>query len=262
MSTIIMSACWPLQGMSPAQKAVLISLSDNANDDGVCWPSVTKIASRTCLSVRAVQGAIRWLCKVNLLAMNSRNGRSTVYTITPAAYSPPQDVRPASAAPTHAADAPLPPQELHHTPAGAAPRTVSEPSSEPSRKRKSANDTFTIDQMIELSPPDLTEQTARDYFQFRKKKGPLNTTIWNTVMAELDECRKAGIDADKALAEAMTAGWQGFKTDWLVNRLKKDVWTAASTGKQSRHTNLDQINHEDGLEQQADGTYRIASVNP
>lgn len=27
MSTILMSACWPLQGMSPAQKAVLISLA-------------------------------------------------------------------------------------------------------------------------------------------------------------------------------------------------------------------------------------------
>lgn len=121
---------------------------------------------------------------------------------------------------------------------------------------------FTIGQMLELSPPDLTEQTARDYFQFRKKKGPLNTTIWNTVLAELDECRKAGIDSDKALAEAMTAGWQGFKVDWLVNRLKKDAWTAASTGKPSKHTNLDHINHEDGLEQQADGTYRIASVSP
>ncbi|HCL3300057.1 TPA: helix-turn-helix domain-containing protein, partial [Pseudomonas aeruginosa] len=34
MSTIIMSACWPLQGLTPAQKAVLISLADNANDEG------------------------------------------------------------------------------------------------------------------------------------------------------------------------------------------------------------------------------------
>ena len=33
MSTIIMAACWPLQGMSPSQKAVLISLADKANDD-------------------------------------------------------------------------------------------------------------------------------------------------------------------------------------------------------------------------------------
>lgn len=55
MSTIIMSACWPLQGMSPSQKAVLVSLADQANDDGVCWPSVESIGRRTCLSERAVR---------------------------------------------------------------------------------------------------------------------------------------------------------------------------------------------------------------
>ncbi|HCL4023078.1 TPA: helix-turn-helix domain-containing protein, partial [Pseudomonas aeruginosa] len=52
-----MTQCWPLQGMSAPQKAVLISLADNSNDDGVCWPSVAKIAERTCLSERAVRNA-------------------------------------------------------------------------------------------------------------------------------------------------------------------------------------------------------------
>jgi len=48
MSTIIMSQCWPLQGLSVTQKAVLISLADQANDDGVCWPAVGTIATRCC----------------------------------------------------------------------------------------------------------------------------------------------------------------------------------------------------------------------
>ena len=30
MSTIIMSHCWPIDGISPAQKAVLISLANEA----------------------------------------------------------------------------------------------------------------------------------------------------------------------------------------------------------------------------------------
>lgn len=88
MSTIIMSACWPLQGMTPAKKAVLISLADNANDEGVCWPSIARIAERTCLSERAVRDALRWLEDANLLASNQRQGRSTWYTVTPAAYAP------------------------------------------------------------------------------------------------------------------------------------------------------------------------------
>ena len=83
MSTIIMTACWPLQGMSPAQKAVLVSLADNANDDGVCWPSVARIAERTCLSERAVRNALRWLEQVHVLTAHQRAGRSTWYTVSP-----------------------------------------------------------------------------------------------------------------------------------------------------------------------------------
>lgn len=88
MSIIIMSQCWPLQGMTPAQKAALISIADNAKDDGVGWPSVPYIAMRTCLSDRSVQNAIRWLISAGILSAQERNGRSTVYTVTPAAAAP------------------------------------------------------------------------------------------------------------------------------------------------------------------------------
>ncbi|WP_339408018.1 helix-turn-helix domain-containing protein [Pseudomonas helleri] len=132
MSTIIMSACWPLQGMSPTQKAVLISLADNASDEGVCWPSINTIGVRTCLSERAVRGALRWLEDAGVLTSNQRYGRSTWYTITPAGYAPGTKCPPA-------ADAPPPRQEVPDTPAAAAPRTVIEPSSEPSPVVEGAN---------------------------------------------------------------------------------------------------------------------------
>lgn len=138
MSTIIMSACWPLQGLTPAQKAVLIGLADNANDEGVCWPSVAKIAERTCLSERAVQQAIKVLNECKALSIEARQGRSTMFTVTPAAFTPPQKVHPrrkctpAASAPTPADAAPPPPQDMHPTPAASAPRTVIEPTREPS----------------------------------------------------------------------------------------------------------------------------------
>ena len=88
MSTILMGACWPLQGMSPAQKAVLVSLADQANDDGVCWPGITTIAKRTCLSERAVQDALAWLQAVGLVFREYRLNTSTSYTITPDGYKP------------------------------------------------------------------------------------------------------------------------------------------------------------------------------
>ncbi|MFF6481231.1 helix-turn-helix domain-containing protein [Pseudomonas aeruginosa] len=125
MSTIIMSACWPLQGMSPAQKAVLISLADQANDQGVCWPAVDSIAMRCCLSKRAVQQAIKWLRGAGIVSVEERQGRSTMYSVTPAAYAPPQEMHPRRKC-TPAGTAP--------TPADAAPRTVIEPSGEPSEE--------------------------------------------------------------------------------------------------------------------------------
>lgn len=86
MSTIIMSQCWPLRGLSVTQKAVLISLADQANDDGVCWPAVGTIAARCCMSARAVRTAMDHLEAVGLLTRDRRFNSSTVYKVTPANF--------------------------------------------------------------------------------------------------------------------------------------------------------------------------------
>lgn len=88
MSTIIMAACWPLQGMSPSQKAVLISLADQANDDGVCWPAVGTIAARTCLSERAARDALAWLQSAGAVFREYRHNTSTSYTVCPKRFDP------------------------------------------------------------------------------------------------------------------------------------------------------------------------------
>lgn len=76
-----MSLCWPLQMPSTA-KSVLISLADNANDAGHCWPSIPAIAKRTCFSERAVTNAIHWLEKNDFLIADRDNGRHTKYQLT------------------------------------------------------------------------------------------------------------------------------------------------------------------------------------
>ncbi|MBO9766490.1 MULTISPECIES: helix-turn-helix domain-containing protein [Xanthomonas] len=86
MSTLIMSQCWPMQ-MPPTPKAVLISLADNANDQGHCWPSIPTIAERTCFSERAVQSAIRWLEGNGVLTTDRSNGRHTRYWLTPGSFT-------------------------------------------------------------------------------------------------------------------------------------------------------------------------------
>ncbi|WP_265350108.1 helix-turn-helix domain-containing protein [Stenotrophomonas maltophilia] len=78
-----MSQCWPLQGLSVTQKAVLISLADQANDEGVCWPAIATIGKRCCMSARAVRTAMDHLEVVGLLTRERRFNSSNVYAVTP-----------------------------------------------------------------------------------------------------------------------------------------------------------------------------------
>lgn len=82
MSTRIMALCWPLR-MPPTAKSVLISLADNANDSGYCWPSIETICERTCFSRRAVIDAIHWLEAEKYVTADRSNGRKTAYWVTP-----------------------------------------------------------------------------------------------------------------------------------------------------------------------------------
>lgn len=203
MSTILMSACWPLQGMSPAQKAVLISLADQANDDGYCWPSVGTIASRTCLSERAVQGAIKWLQSARLLGASERRGTSSVYQITPAAYAPPQEMRPADAAPRGAGNAPPPPQMLHPTPADAAPK----PSMNRQLNRKEPKDTRADAQDFVL-PGWVPADTWAAFMETRKTKKAKSTDYaLSLIVKDLERFKAAGHDPVAILNNSIKAGW-------------------------------------------------------
>ena len=94
MSTFILSACWELTGMSSTQKIVLISLADQANDEGVCWPSIKSISKRSCLTERAVRNALEWLKKAKILEVQQRFNSSNVYKITTKNYLPPEQCTP------------------------------------------------------------------------------------------------------------------------------------------------------------------------
>lgn len=203
MSTILMSACWPLQGMSPAQKAVLISLADQANDDGYCWPSVGTIAKRTCLSERAVQGAIKWLQAAGLLGASERRGTSSVYQITPAAYAPPQEMRPAANAPTPADAAPPPPQMLHPTPADAAPK----PSMNRQLNRKEPKDTRADATWFVL--PDWIPADAWAAFMETRKTKKAKSTAYalGLIVKSLEAFKADGHDPLAILNASIKAGW-------------------------------------------------------
>jgi hypothetical protein len=222
VSTLVMSQCWPLQ-MPPTQKAVLISLADNANDHGVCWPSIPTIAMRTCFSERAIQGAIKWLETNGALKADRSNGRHTSYTVTPATYQqPPQEMHPrskctgAADAGTPAGDASVPPQEMHQPPQE-VPSNRKEPSSEPSMNRQTppAGDGGVFNALKFLKGKGVAEQHAKDWLRVRKdKKLPPTQTALEDIAAEVE---KSGVPFDDVIKLCCVRGWAGFKASWLTN---------------------------------------------
>lgn len=58
---------------SPTSKLVLVKLADNANEEGLCWPSMKKLVAHTELSERAVRKHLLILEKMGLIAIERRN---------------------------------------------------------------------------------------------------------------------------------------------------------------------------------------------
>ena len=105
-------------------KLALLQLADNANDEGVSWYSVPKMASRCDMSERALQGHIKELVAAGLLSIKERPGTSRIYQLQ---YQEAQLIAPQILHHTPAEVAPLPPQILHHTPAEVADDPNNEP---------------------------------------------------------------------------------------------------------------------------------------
>jgi len=101
------------------QKFVLVALCDNANDQGECYPSISRLMAKCSLSDRAVQLALAQLEKSGHLKREFLRGRATNYTITdPRTWFTPERGSP--------------PNVVHPTPERRSPITIIEPSIEPS----------------------------------------------------------------------------------------------------------------------------------
>ena len=200
MSIIFLNNFWMVKGISPTQKLVLISLGDQANDDGICWPSVATIQKRTCLSERAVRNAIKKLEELGYLHRSHRLNQPTFYTLylqavdPPAPYAPQQLV---SKVPAPDAD----------TPALDSNITTNNQKEPPKKNTLSAKD------LVELG---VDEQIAKDFLTIRKtKRLPLTQTALDGIAREAE---KAGIELATAIKLSTESGWAGFKAAWVKNQ--------------------------------------------
>lgn len=232
MSIALMTEVWKAD-MPAGRKLVLLSLCDNANDQGECFPSISMIAKRCSMGERTVQGHINDLQEQGALVRMERAGRSTIYTINPRRFCTPADSAPPQILhPTPAEIAPPPPQILHPTPADSAPITINEPSIEPSKKQKTG--------AALPCPSDVDSQVWADWQVVRKAKkgGALTETALDGVRRE---ALKAGWTLDAAIRECCARSWVGFKADWVASA------PARANQSAGRHTGFASKNYREGV---------------
>ena len=207
-----MGLCWPLQ-MPPTPKAVLISLADNANDQGYCWPSIAKISERTCFSKRAVIDAIAWLEQSGILAADRTNGRHTTYVINPSDFVQPvqqahQCVSSTGASPaSEPVHLPHQPVHLPHQPVQQLHTNHQEPSITVNRsnRQKGARDIH-----VEL-PEWLSPETWADWVDHRKSiRKPMTKRAAELSIGQLADLRSQGFTPKAVIENAIVSGWQGL----------------------------------------------------
>jgi phage replication O-like protein O len=121
----------------------------------------------------------------------------------------------------------------------------------PKRERKPA---FGMSQMLADNPHQIPDQLLIDWLSLRKtKRAPVTQTVWSSLNAELKKCADLGITAVDAMTEALSAGWHGFKADWIANR----VSTRSPAPATSRHHGFADRDYTVGLTMREDGTYAL-----
>ena len=79
-----MSAVWQSSSCrTHTEKLVLLALADNANDEGVCWPSISTLARKCDLTNRSVIDQLESLTESGQISVEKVYGKVNHYTIRP-----------------------------------------------------------------------------------------------------------------------------------------------------------------------------------
>jgi phage replication O-like protein O len=120
----------------------------------------------------------------------------------------------------------------------------------PAKQAKAKHQAFGLSNLLADNPHAIPEQLLADWLQLRKtKRAAVSKTVWDALNTELTACVAAGITAATAMTEALSAGWHGFKAEWIANRI------AGKPQAPSRHSGFDQRDYTAGMTELEDGSY-------
>lgn len=195
-----MTLAWAVVVGSHTDKLVLLALADNANDQGECYPSISKIASKCEMSRRTALYSINRLAEAGHVSKQTKPGRNSVYIVHPTSANgaPVQTVHQckddtsANGAPTSANGAPLSPpykpplSENRHKPSRRKPETVTD----------------------EPPPSNLNVEAWHRWVQYRKQiRKPIQPA---STLAAQRKLAAFGTDQAAVVEQSIADGYQGL----------------------------------------------------
>ena len=176
---------------NPARKLVLLKLADNANDDGICFPSYQYIADKCEMTRRSAISHIEYLIKMGLVSKKERKNKdgsiSNLYFL---------HLEQGSENFALGGSENISPRTSHSL----------EPVNEPKKTTQKSEAEMLLEQF------GITGQLAKDFIAHRKaKKGVINQTQLNRLQKQAD---KAGISICEAVEICIERNWQGFNASW------------------------------------------------
>ena len=184
MSIKLMSAVWERDDLTSTQKLVLLALADWANDEGLCWPSIDRVALKASLTSRGVQKTIRSLEEMQFLRKEEIKGRGNKYWVS------------------------MPTNEVHPRTTFTPPVSQVHPSPEPRSPNTSYTHQLTTKCIIEGYPLWLPIDSWKGWVEMRKqRKRPLTDRAKARAYKKLEALHLAGHDINELLDRSTINGW-------------------------------------------------------
>lgn len=176
---------------NPARKLVLLKLADNANDDGICFPSYQYIADKCEMTRRSAISHIEYLIKMGLVSKKERKNKdgsiSNLYFL---------HLEQGSENFALGGSENISPRTSHSL----------EPVNEPKKTTQKSESEMLLERF------GITGQLAKDFIAHRKtKRGAISETQLSRLQKQAD---KAGISICEAVEICIERNWQGFNASW------------------------------------------------
>ena len=179
-----MTAVWDREDLSSTQKLVLLSLADWANDEGLCWPSIDRLAIKTSMAGRSVQRIIRDLESMGFVRRDEVLGKGNRYWIS------------------------IPLTQCHPCPSVTPPLTESHPTPDTVSPNTSKIHQLTTKYIIEGYPLWLPIEAWQGWVEMRKqRKRPLTDRAKTRALTKLEALHLAGHDINELLDRSTINGW-------------------------------------------------------